>query len=645
MLSRSLGKLLRGNATPLQLVLACVLGALIGFVPGAKDHPGQLAVIVLLLIVLNANIGLALLVSAVAKLASLALMPVSFKLGHWLIEGPGRAAVAWAVEAPVLALMDLDVYAVTGGMVMALGIGLVLGLVLVTLVTGVRRKFANLEEGSERYKALMSKGWVRFLVWLLLGKGHGKLTYAQVLARRSLNPIRPVGAVLVGLLVAVVWFAPALLGSTLLAAAAKSGLETAHGATVEVGAVSLDLAEGRLAIDGLALADPEALDKDAFRAMRVEADGSMGDLLRGRLSLDKLLIIDGLQGAPRSERGELVGERRPASQAPAAGEAEQGIDSGTIREYFEDAGKLEQRLAQVREWLETLSDEGEGDPDQVGAVPGETLAQRLAREVELLGYGRVRAKGLRSDAPALLIRELLAEGVATVGLGDELVDVKGSFLSTDPALVKEPAQLSVRSRAGTLNLQLGLGGQEAQPADNVVRFQLRGLSGDTVGAMLAKGKLSGGTLDVDLDGTWDGGRVGMLDLPLNVTLRGVIVDIVGGPRQVDELVLPFGIRGPLDNPRISFEGDALTDALMASAKAELQGHVDDAKAKLDDAKSQAEAEVAAQQAAVAAKQAELAAKQKEAEDKAKAALEAEKKKAKDKLGGALGGLLGGDDDG
>ena len=59
---RSIGKIIRGNATPLQLSMACVLGSMIGFVPGFVQGPGAIVVLLLLLVILNANLALAALV-------------------------------------------------------------------------------------------------------------------------------------------------------------------------------------------------------------------------------------------------------------------------------------------------------------------------------------------------------------------------------------------------------------------------------------------------------------------------------------------------------------------------------------------------------------------------------------------------------
>ena len=86
--------------------------------------------------------------------------------------------------------------------------------------------------------------------------------------------------------------------------------------------------------------------------------------------------------------------------------------------------------------------------------------------------------------------------------------------------------------------------------------------------------LQGGTLDLELDGSWDGGRIGYIDLPLRVTLRDTVLSMEGiKPTRLDELVLPIGISGPIDSPRIRFEHSVLVDALVDAGKRELANQV------------------------------------------------------------------------
>lgn len=614
-LFRQLAEILRGSAAPIQLVMACLVGCLIGFVPGGFDHAGLMVGWILLLIVLNANLAVALAVAAGAKLVSLALMSVSFGVGRWLLDGgPAEAAVAWANDAPVLALFDLEYYAVTGGIVVAAGIGLLTGIVMVVVISGFRKKFAGLEEGSERYQKLMSKRSVRCLLWLVVGKGHGKKTYGDMLANRDRNPVRKSGVVVVGVLIALFLFVPDLLSGPFLTSAARDGLSAGNGATVDLAGLTLDTKAGRLVLEGLAMADSALLENDVLRAVNIEADGSMDDLLKGRLALDRVVVVQGKNNVVRSSPGILVGPQPEPVDEPDDAPTQTGA-GGSLEDYLSDAEEWKERLDQVRDWLDKLSSDEDGD----GGHEGETLEERLAREVAEGGYANVIAEHLTQVAPAFMVHEIIADGLDSTYLPGDLLDVRVTNFSTAPELSDDPLRMTMKSQSGAFDAEFALGGSTAAPSDNVVRFSLAGLEVDRIAKSLAKdGKalLQGGTLDLSMDGAWAEQGVGFLDLPLAVTLRGVTVDLPGGSRVVDGVTLMFQISGPIDDPSIAFDDGAFTELLLAGARAQVDEEIDRRKDEL---------------------QGELDAKKAEAEEELKT-------KAKGLLGGLFGDKDDGDDD-
>ena len=70
---------------------------------------------------------------------------------------------------------------------------------------------------------------------------------------------------------------------------ARHGLKDA---TVDLERADVDLAAGRMTVTGLAVADPNALDTDLFRASTIEADVSATNLLRKRLKIDRIVMSD-----------------------------------------------------------------------------------------------------------------------------------------------------------------------------------------------------------------------------------------------------------------------------------------------------------------------------------------------------------------
>lgn len=566
MITRKIGKLLRGKATPFQIISACTLGAMIGFIPGFMNGPGLTITLLLVLVILNANLGVALLTGAIAKILSLLLLPASFAVGRLLMDGPLEALFRWIINTPVLALFGFDHYATTGGVVLGAIFGVAVGFALSNLVRRFRRRMAGVEERSERYQKWSSKWWVRALAWLIIGPGHGKRTYAQLLERRVGNPVRPLGVAFAVLLVVLLVIVYQFASGPVVQMAMQRGLERANGATVDIEDAELDLSAGKLRVAGLAMADPNALDEDLLRAREVEADIGAADLLRKRLTFDRLVLRDATSGEKRARPGKLVGKLpQPAEPEPDA--------EKTIEDYIDQANQWKQRLAQLRDWLERLS----GPPDE----DSESWQERLKRRAEELGYGRVIAQHLIDEVPSVTVLELEADGIRVAQLEGEVLDVRGRNLSTHPALLAKKPQLTVTSRSGNLSANLLLAGaqtpdeQTSTDQRNAVQFTWLGVPVQSVQDSLRVGGdplLSGGTFDIDIDGNWSQKGVGYINLPLVVTLHDTTITAPGAKAsKVQKLVLPIGLRGPFDNPTIMLDDRAMVDALVAAGADELAG--------------------------------------------------------------------------
>jgi uncharacterized protein (TIGR03546 family) len=587
MITRQIGKVLRGKATPFQVFTACLLSCALAFVPGFSAGPALVVFLVLLLFVLNANLGLVVLVGAPAKLASLALLPVSFGVGKALLNGPLEGLFRWAVNAPVLAYFGFEHYATTGGLVLGLSIGAAIGLVIVSLLTAFRRKVAGLQEGSERYRRFTSKGWVKAATFVFVGGGKGKKAYSELLEKKVGNPVRITGLVVSAGVVAGIFFLGKQLAAPYLTSALESGLAEANGATVDLERAELDLRGGRLSLFGLALADPNDLSRDVFRARHLEADINTKDLLRKRLAIDSLVVSEAWSGVTRETPGERVGP----PPAPSEVESEPAGDAKTIDDYVRDARVWKERLAQAREWLDRLS-----KSEEVAAgEKGETLEERLERQARESGYAAVVAEHLIEGAPTLLVSRLVVEGLSVASLGETLLDVRGYNLSTQPRLVDGGPRLEIRARDGSLTADLALDALSTDPAANRLRFEMRGLQVDRVAQSLRVGgqrPIEGGTLDLSLDGGWSGGRVGELDMPLRVLLHDTRITVPGqGSAPVEQFALPIALRGPLDDPRITVDDARLIDALVAAGAERLTREL---RSRLDAEVSKAKSELSGQ---------------------------------------------------
>ncbi len=556
---RTIGKLIRGAATPFQLFSACLLGALVGFMPGFSQAPGLVILFTLVLIVLNANLALAGICAGLAKLLCLAITPVTFAVGHWLLDGPLTGLFRWMITAPVLALCGFEYYTVTGGLCMGLVLGVLAGYLVVKAMTAYRRKMAALEQDSERFNQFNSKAWVKLLKTVLIGGGKGKLSYQDLLARKVGKAIRPLGAVLAVLVLVLLAILCLFASGPIVTAALQAGLQRVNGATVDLNSASLNLRQGSLTVQGLAVADPNALDTDLFRAAKLQASISTSSLLRKRLQLDRVVITGASHGEKRLVPGHLVGK----APAPTPVAAPKTPNTKTIDDYLKDAKVWKQRLAQVRRWLQKLSGPS-GDKTATPAQKQETLKDRLMREVRELGYNHVTDSRLIEGSPTFAVTELVADGVRTPELPGETLSITASNLSTQPLLLGKAPFIGIHSSKDTLDFQTDMGGFATPPTTDTVQFAYRNLPTDTVARNLAVNgvkPIQGGTIDLSAAGTLNPAGNFTVNLPLQATLNNVTLNVGGQSAPVQKLVVPIELTGPLDNPRVHVDPKLLANAL------------------------------------------------------------------------------------
>lgn len=569
MITRKLGALLRGKATPFQIVTACVLGAMLGFAPEVRQAPGLYMILVAVLLVINANLGLALLVAGGARLLSFVAAPVSFEVGQFLLDGPTTGLARAVVNAPLFAWCGLSYYAVAGGQALGFVIGLAVGFALASSVRAFQRRMQAAAGNPSKLNEIAGKGWAKALVWVFFG-GKAKGTWDDILAKKIGNPIRILGVVIVAVLGAGLWFGHGYITKTWAKDSLALRLEQVNGATADVGGVTLDLKSGAFGVQSLALADPEQLSRDLFRADELAADFDQVDILKRRVHMAKLVVSGAKSGAARTTPGTKL-PTPPAEVDPNA--PKPGEDDGlwTLDEILAEAEVWKGRLQQAKRLLEKVA----GDKKAPGEDEG--FAERAARKAREAGWFGVEAGHLVDVAPTFTLSELVVDGLAADWLPGRPLDVRGENLSTQPWLLDAPPKLKVASRDGAVGFDVDLAPASKAGGDGGLRMHWKGLAVDEVLGMLklsGKAPMSGGTLDLALDGGWAKGAIGVLDLPLNVTFRGTTFAVAGmQPTTVDSFTLPIGLSGPLDALTVKFDAGALTKALTDAGKAELAGRV------------------------------------------------------------------------
>jgi len=566
-LTRKIGKILRGNSTPFQLIMACVLGTMLGFVPGFSQAPGLLIALTFALIVINANLVLAALVGVVAKLVALPLVPLAYYTGTFLLDEPAQGLFKTFVNSPVLAFFGLEYYTVTGGQFLGVVLGLLAGVLVSFGMTSFRKKMAVLEKSSEKFQTYSSKFWVRALVWIILGGGDSKESWDDFLAKKVGNPIRLLGIVFIVLLGSLLYVLSMFFQGPILTATLQAELERINGATVEVKGAEVDFKASRLTVTGLVVADATNLEYDLIRAEKLEADIDTTDLLRKRVRLDKVHLVDATHGEKRAYQAVLVGPRLKVSDPLPPVEP----DDKTIEDYLVDSAEWKEKLAKLKEWVEQASGIKDKVGDQIAQLPDPDGVKEEKAVLPKPDYFYDRALHLLEESPSFTVGELLAEEVHVPFLETETLNIRCKNLSSQPHLVKEDKEVSISSSKGTLGLSLFLGGPSGGDGRYEMAFFCKGMPVDEVLSEIKVGgnpPLQGGTIDISTDGNWKSQEGEMfINLPVTVLVKGTTVAIPKlGQTQLDSLILPVNIFGPLDNPRIKVDTQAFSNFLLEAGK-------------------------------------------------------------------------------
>lgn len=563
---RDAGEFFRGDATPFQLLSATILSGIISFLPGFSQCPGLLVAAVLLFLILNTNFFIAGFVALGGKLLSLVLLPLSFSLGHALIDGRASPLFTRLINGPVTAWFGFENYVATGGLILGALYGLATGILIVVLLNGFRRQMARASQ-SGSFQSFTAHPLSRLFTWTLFGE-KAEEDWEALLHRKFGKPVRITGVVIAVLFAALIFASPHLINPHWMARLACAQLSPVNGATVDMEVVDVDPAGGQLAVTKLALCNPEDLGSNTFEALRLEANLSTADLLARKFALERLEASGAQLGAPRTTPGRRVGRAPKPSGEPETGSDESGVFS--IEGTLAKAKEWKARLAQTKKWIEKLSPPPR---EELADKPGETLEERLRRQAEELGYANVTAAHRIQDRPRFAVHELIANGVTIHQLPGEVLDIAGSNLSTQPHLRGAP-EIRAASQSGKLSMLLTLA-QSSGP----ISFRYDELQVDTVRSWVRNPDqfpFSGGYFKLAASGTLSGTKI---HLPVQVTPVGSQLRIAGAQRPCPQLPFTVLLTGELDNPQIRPQ---LKDLLHGAKDQLLQQGTEALKSKLQE---------------------------------------------------------------
>ncbi len=576
---RKIGKILRGGAGKKEIFLGMFCGVLIGFNPGISL---TLALILLVTLLLNANMAFTLLGAALGKLLCLVLAPVTFHTGYFIIHNMGLEGFFTArANAPVTALMDLDVYAMVGSLPYSLALGIASGVALAAAVTRIRKKMLALDQHAVIGKTFGNKV-SRFLLWLAFGKS--KLSFADEVQKQT-PLLRKSGIIIVASLIAI----GLLLEFLLLDMALKSGLQSAigakTGAEVNIGEAHLSIAGGKLEIKNLQIADPEKLTHNLVQIDTLVADVSVSDLLRRIYAIDLLAGSTLKRDVLRDKPGKLLVKADPKKDK-AEDKAKEDKPGKSLDDYFAKAKDWGKYGAKANEYLKKCKTNAETVAK--GEKPKPTKEAAVA-DAKKRGYLKASAE-LVGDWPNWTIRWIKIDDVQLGGNLPSQV-FQGLHLSSHPELYGRPTILTLTPVGGTEPTAKFVLHLEDPAAMHELTANIQNLAiGDSVETSDSFPlDINDGMVDIHASGTFSADR---LDLPFTVVVHDLKADVEEGQTvmgmdsetatevfsSIENLEIEGALGGSLTSPRIDIDYDKLTanmkEALVAAGKKALSKRAD-----------------------------------------------------------------------
>jgi len=586
---RKIGKILRGGAGRKEIILGMLCGVLIGFNPGVNM---MLALAILITLLLNANVAFVLLGAALGKVLCLVLAPVTFHTGYFIIHNIGLEETFRSLcNAPVTALMDLNVYAMVGSLPYALVVGIVTGAALGAAIIRIRKKMLEADQNEIIGKAFNNK-FSRLLLRLAFGKS--KLSLDDEIPKES--PLfRKSGLILTGVVVLITLVLEFFLLDMTVKKGLQSAISSATGAEVNIGNAHLSLLGGTLDIEDLQVTDPDKPTHNLMQLETLAVDTSIQDLLRKSYVIELMAGSTLKRDVLRDKPGEVYAK---AEEEVAEEEAEAKEAGKALGDYLAKAKELEKYGKKAREYLQKRKENAEAIAN--GEKPKASKEAAVA-DAKALGYLKAAAD-LVADRPGWTIRKL---EIRDVHLGETHPPYlfSGAQLSSHPELNGKPTILSMKPTDSTDLIPTGklVLRFDSPAAQHALSMNFKGIAiGDAMETSDSfPVNINDGKADLKADGTFS---IDVLQIPFTVTVHDLKADVEEGQTvmgmdaetatevfsSMEQLEIEGVLTGALDSPRVKIDYEKLTanikQALVAAGKKELANR---ANAEMDKAKEQA----------------------------------------------------------
>lgn len=563
----------RGEVSPILILISVMLGFWFGLTPGWYGiHAALLAVV----LVLNVHVGIFLMFAGFGKTACFAAAPLLFHAGAWTQDALG-GLLAILAAIPVVGITDFSRYSVAGAALLGPVIGLILGLLISQSVVRFRKSWLAFEEGSEKLRIWRSKGWVKMLDRLLIGKSASDVR--AVLNRRP-KLVRLPGVILAAVLLGGSAVALSFLPNETLRQYAAKSLTQANGAEVNFDSLELAILSGRVSVTGVQVTDPENPATNRIAIGTLTADASLWNLLLGRVVMDQVELTDVLFDQPRDAAGAVTvsttgSESQPQSFDAASFGLSAAGDLNKLQDYFQNAQSTKEWLAKAREWL----------PEPQGSQARQTKPV----PEKYLEYLSARAPS--SPTPRILFRSVTLDPVQVPSEYFGPSKIVCTNLSDAPVAAGLPVAIDVHSNA-TPNQMSIIAHYDSPDGAAEITATFHDIPLAELQANLNPANpvaFDDGTVSATISGTASRTQI---DLQARVQTRGMKArtsgtGLLGLDPQVateafkiiENLETTLRLVGPIAEPRLVFDGPALRaelrDALIQGGKARLASQVDD----------------------------------------------------------------------
>ena len=564
MLLGSVRQFLKGGLTPNHVRISVTLAVVLGFIPDYQSSIGFVALLLLLASVVRINAGLFALSFIVAKTLLLLALPWNFELGHWVLHSQWGGVFVGLSRLPVLAWFGFEHYALIGSMIVALPLAAIASVMATIAIGRLRVTSAQLQESH--YFARFSNSLMgRAFLGLLLG-GAAKEGLSVALSKEVSLFRWKQSAILLPLIGALglgfwQWFKVGLK-DTLVPV-----LERAHGATVDVGELSLDLFAGRLEVNGLAVTDPTNLESNLFVAEQLHIALSTTALLSKRIDITEVRALGAASGSVRAVPGQSVGPLVAPVEVTAPSPSPDDIGA-----YVKEAKVWLERLRQVQDWLQRWADTESEPPSSAPKPLSPDYEDWLNQQIQQSGYAQVVYAPIEAGYWPVVAHKVYVEPLHLASLGAVGFSLEASDLASRPTQHGTAPSFRLRSDDALVMADMTLN-ELTQLGLNTLEIRLTELKAESALASLKPSlseRVNGGLIDLDLSGEFSFSDDGVLDLTLDSVLTGSSLEIKGRSVPVETFTVKVGLAGTMQAPKVQVDQKQLESQLKDLAEGALK---------------------------------------------------------------------------